>query len=163
MKHDGYDHTNSHPFMHPHFVISGYKFLIIVHVKLSYVLSMGMPPSKNISSWKCIVTYDDLGQLFLIRTCHKVNHFSHQPPFFTLCIKGESIIGHFIPSSKLAYKPDQSPFMNMLSWSLHKSLSMKFPNNWVFEYSCKKSVLLRPSASCLFRYLHSTIGFSFLH
>lgn len=45
----GYDHTESHPNISPLLVISGHLFLIIVHVILSYVMSMGIPPLVNIS------------------------------------------------------------------------------------------------------------------
>ena len=46
---DGYDHTYNHPIMGPPFFISGRAFLIIVHVTLADVLSMGIPPSANLS------------------------------------------------------------------------------------------------------------------
>jgi len=35
--------------MDPIFIISGRDFLIIAHVMLDYVMSMGMPPSTKIS------------------------------------------------------------------------------------------------------------------
>lgn len=59
-KHDAYDHTEDYLSMVPHFVSSGWGFLISVHVILAYMLSMGMPPSTMISWWKCIVTDDDI-------------------------------------------------------------------------------------------------------
>ena len=46
---DGNDHIDNNPIMGPPFAISGCVFLIILHVILAYVLSMGMPPSTNIS------------------------------------------------------------------------------------------------------------------
>lgn len=57
---DYYDHKIYYRSIGPHSIISWWDFLIIVHVILAYILSMGMIPSTMISWWKSIVTDDDL-------------------------------------------------------------------------------------------------------
>lgn len=63
--------------------------LIIVHVMLAYVLSMGMPPLSKMSWCKCIVTDDDLSSFSWSWLVTEVNHFIHQLSFLTLPLGGK--------------------------------------------------------------------------
>ena len=131
--------------------------------KFSLFHEHGYPSINKDTMMKCIVIDDDLYQMFLIKTCHKVKQFNHHPKFLTFHVRREFFIHHFVASSQQVYKMDQSTSTNTLSSSLHKYLTMNLPSSSVFEGDCFKTVILRLNRCYTCRDLCSPSSYSIMH